>query len=264
MKSHMSNSQYGKFMDCPATAFLYAHDRYKYEMKIDAACGVLAHCDLSNDKEKLDAFCRDNWHLIGLKTKGAGLVKKAKDMGRCIKIAREKACYSMFWDDEVEREVPVTFEMFGIEWHAILDMVHRRHKWIADWKFLESIWHPKNCRIKVGEYEDGNDKTRPVPPWIKWNWWRQSAVYRQAAIRGLGFTPENFYYIPISTETPPDHALFTFNDKGLIADELLQIEENIGNIQKMKAGEVEPWRCEGKDCQQCRKTKVVTEATDIT
>lgn len=264
MKPHMSNSQYGKFMDCPATALQYTGGTYDYPFEIAAACGILAHHELSGNHEARDAWCKQNWHLIGLKTKGAGLVKKAKDMGRCIKIAREKACYSMFWDEEVEREVSVTFEMFGVEWQAILDMVNRKEKWIADWKFLESIWHPKNCRIKVGEYDDGNDITRPVPPWIKWNWWRQCAVYRQAAIRGLGFTPENFYYIPISTEKPPDHALFKFNEQSLIDDELLQIEENLPNILRMKAGEVKPWRCEGALCQQCRKTKVVTEAIDIT
>ena len=207
MKAHMSNHQYGRFTECANAALAYAGGKHKYPDTLKMAGGTLGHFMVAGDETGKDEWIKKNWWKIGKKT-GGGMYKDVEDVYPCVELAQSKAIYSMFFNDpEIEREVTVHFEMFGIEWEARIDMVHRRNRWIGDWKFVDSIWHGNNW-MEVGEYEDGNPINRKVKIWIARHWWRQMAVYYQACIQGLGFTPEKLWIPCVSKEDPPDHELF--------------------------------------------------------
>jgi hypothetical protein len=62
------------------------------------------------------------------------------------------------------------------------------------------------------------------------------------------------YIVAVSKETPPDKAVITIDQESL-ARELEVIENKIDRIIDLKAGKIEPKRCE--KCEYCRRTKKI-------
>lgn len=152
---------------------------------------------------------------------------------------------------EGEKEKIITFEMFGCQWKIMLDVQNNERRRIVDLKTTKSITE------KVWDEE-----TRKKVSFVEaYSYPLQMAIYAEGERIAMG-RPEGdyseFLIVAVSKEKQPDKAIINMTDHERLIKELAQVEANMPRILAVKAGEVEPVRCEV--CNYCRSTKQLTGA----
>ena len=151
---------------------------------------------------------------------------------------------------EGTKEVIVTAMMFGAEWKVMLDVQNNDRRRIVDLKttrsITEKVWD-EELRQKVSFVE-------------AYKYCLQAAIYTEIERLAMGRDEgdwSEFLIVAVSKEKSPDKAIINMTDHERLVKELAQVEVNMPRIIQVKAGEVEPIRCE--NCDYCRSTKVLSK-----
>lgn len=144
-----------------------------------------------------------------------------------------------------EKEVIFTTELFGIPWKVMLDSYQPETGIFADLKALKEMdgkWWNKDAQA----YENFLDH---------YGYTIQMSVY--AEVEKLVTGREQWllpHMVIVTKQNPPDHEIIYF-DYDVIQQSLNIVKNNIERVKKVKAGLVEPNRCE--KCEYCRITKKI-------
>lgn len=146
-------------------------------------------------------------------------------------------------------QVIICWQMFGMWWKAMLDLVDEKTLTAGDLKTTASIsktfW---SAELKLH-----------VPFYENFNYWRQFAIYREGFKAKYGKYPEYFFMPTVSSETPCDIDIFLFDDIDRFETELRKLEEKAPQVIDWKTGKEPLRRCE--ECDYCRETKVLKTVT---
>lgn len=142
-----------------------------------------------------------------------------------------------------EKQVIMTAEMFGAKWKIKIDS-YLEGKAIVDLKVMREL-HKAEYTKDYG-YMDFTQY---------WGYDIQGAVYQEVVYRNTGKRLP-FYIAAATKEKESDIALIWIDDKHL-HEKLIEVEQNTPKILALKAGDVEPIRCEL--CDYCKHTKVLTQ-----
>jgi len=241
--AYMSCSLYKSFMTCEARTMAKLNGAWVDEPSIALMVGQYVHSFNDNSRDKFIA-------------KNPSMFKKDLSLKAEFVIA-DKMIETLSSDEMVmyclegEKEVILTVDMFGATWKGMLDVQNIERRRIVDLKTTRSItektWSEKD-RCKVSFIE-------------AYNYHLQSSLYseveRIAMNRPEGDYSE-FLIVAVSKEKSPDKAIINMTDPERLVRELAEVERNMPRILAVKAGEVEPIRCEM--CDFCRSTKTLTKA----
>lgn len=143
-----------------------------------------------------------------------------------------------------KKQIILTAEMFGAKWKIKMDSYHPG-KCIVDLKVIKNL-HEKFWVKDLGHH---------VSFILYWGYDLQLAIYQ--AVEEIISKNKIVTYIAGADKTnQPDIAIIELEQYRL--DEAIKdVEKNTPRILQLKAGEVEPIRCE--TCDYCKHTKVLTE-----
>ena len=239
----MSRGQYKNFLDCEAKQMATLNGAWVEPTSIPLEVGQYVHT--WNDGTRRE-FISEHPSMF---TKASTLKKEyqvADQMIECL----ERDSFVLYCL-EGEKENIITFEMFGCWWKVMLDVQNNERRRIVDLKttksITEKVWNGE-IRKKVSFVE-------------AYQYPLQMSIYtegeRISELREPGDWSE-FLIVAASKEKSPDKAIINMTDHARLVAELAQVEVNMPRIIQVKAGEVEPIRCE--NCSYCRETKTLTKA----
>jgi len=145
-----------------------------------------------------------------------------------------------------EQEVVLTFQLGGVDWKCMIDNLRVCDEQFDDVKFMKDFketWS-KPRRQYVAWYE--------LRDYI-----RQSAVYQNAIAQnyeGSLYTPNIFGF---SKEKVADCTWEQFVDQQDLNRRVEFVEQAMPQFLAYINGDLEPPRCEERDCDYCRATKVI-------
>lgn len=222
--AYMSVSQYKSFMRCEAAAMARLKGEYKPTSN-NTALLVGSYVD-SYFEGTLDKFKTENPSIF---KKDGGL--KAEYV-KAEEIIRKIEADEMFMNFlSGEKQLILSFEMFGVPWKIKIDSFVRG-KCITDLKTARN--------------------TEGIP---KWRYDIQATVYQKGVeLNGLGKLP--FYLAVATKEDIPELNIFQIPQSTLDLA-LMEVEENLPHIMEVKTGKIAPTRCECCDyCKRTRKTVI--------
>lgn len=145
---------------------------------------------------------------------------------------------------EGEKEVVITFELFGLQWKAMVDILDLKNGRLIDLKttrsIIDKVWN--------------DDYTKKVPFFEKYQYMLQMAVYQYGVKQVYGKELETII-IAVDKGDIPDVAIIDMTDKERFEKELKEVKKYAKRIQGIKDDIIEPTRC-GK-CDYCRSTKTL-------
>lgn len=143
-----------------------------------------------------------------------------------------------------EKQVIMTGELFGAKWKIKMDS-YFPDKLIVDLKTMKSLGE----RFYNADF--GNmDFIR------NWGYDIQGAIYQKIVEINTG-KKLPFKIAAASKEEYPDIEIIQV-EQSLMDAALAEVEKNVPSILALKRGEYEPVRCERRDCNYCKFTKVLT------
>lgn len=129
-----------------------------------------------------------------------------------------------------------------------------------DWKIRMDSYHPDMCIVDLKVVKDINETT-----WVRdmgrlnfidyWGYDMQGAIYQKVVEINTG-KKLPFFICAIDKGKYPDIEIIQIPNSRL-SDTLSVIEYEAKRVKAVKAGEIEPLRCE--TCDYCRATKVLTK-----
>jgi len=240
-KIYMSCSQYKSFLNCEAKTMAKLTGAWVDEPSTALEVGSYVHSWSEGTQREFIANHPNMFKKDG-SLKAEYLV--ADKMIACL--ARDPlAMYCL----EGEKEVILTFDMFGVTWKGMLDVQNNERRRIVDLKttrsVTEHVWD-EELRKKVSFVE-------------AYRYPLQMAIYCEGERIAMG--RENgdwseFLIVAVSKEKCPDKAIINMTDHERLVKELAEVEENMPRIIAVKSGVEKPIRCEC--CSYCRETKVLT------
>ncbi|HZK84877.1 MAG TPA: PD-(D/E)XK nuclease-like domain-containing protein [Desulfosporosinus sp.] len=239
----MSRSQYKGFLECEAKEIAKLSGEWVEEVSIALMVGSYVHSWSQGTQREFIANCPQMFKKDGsLKAEYIG----ADNMIDCLQ-NDDFAMYCL----EGDKEVIITFEMFGAPWKVMLDVQNNERRRIVDLKTTRSITE------KVWDEE-----TRKKVSFVEaYSYPLQMAIYSEGERISEGREPgdySEFLIVAVSKEKQPDKAIINMTDHTRLEVELAQVEVNMPRILAVKAGIKEPVRCEV--CDYCRSTKRLTGA----
>lgn len=145
-----------------------------------------------------------------------------------------------------EKQVIMTGELFGARWKIKMDS-YFPGKLIVDLKCMKSLGE----RFYNVDY--GNmDFVR------NWGYDIQGAIYQEIVRQNTG-DKLPFKIAAASKEEYPDIDVVQV-EQSLLDAALAEVEKNVSNILSLKKGEYDPVRCEKRDCNYCKHTKILTHS----
>lgn len=235
MRSFWSVSQFKAFNKCEAAGFAEAVGEYKQEMTDALLIGSYVDAYFSDELEKFQGE-----HAGEMFTKKGELYAKFKDADNMIEaVENQPLMVEMLRGD---KQVVMSAELDGIPWKIKAD-VFDGHR-IVDLKTVKDF----------GTIFDATIGSRRS--WIEyWGYDIQGAVY-QKVVEAVTGKRLPFYLAAVTKEKPvPDVAVIEIPQHILDAAYGL-VQAKIERFDLIKAGEVEPRRCEV--CDYCRRTKILT------
>jgi hypothetical protein len=221
-KAYMSVSQFKSFLDCEARTMAKLNGEYVEEGN-NTALLVGSYVD-SSIEGTLDKFKEENPQIFTQKGELKADFKKAEELVRLIK---ENELFQKFLSGE--KQVILTFELFGIWWKIKMD------------SFVRDICITD---LKTARNTEGI---------VKWRYDIQGAIYQKGVeLNDLGKLP--FYLAVATKEDIPDLNIFQIPQSTLDLA-LMEVEENLPHIIEVKSGKIAPTRCE--KCDYCKKTRQV-------
>ena len=221
-KAYMSVSQFKSFLDCEARTIAKLKGEYKEE-KNNTALLVGSYVD-SAIENTLDKFKEENPQIF----KKDGTLKaeyvKAEEI---VQLIKKNELFRKFLSGE--KQVILTFELFGVWWKIKMD------------SFVRDICITD---LKTARNTEGI---------VKWRYDYQGAIYQKGVeLNGLGTLP--FYLAVATKEDIPELNIFQVPQSTLDMA-LSEIADLIEHVIEVKTGKVEPTRCE--KCDYCKKTRKV-------
>ncbi|WP_445448715.1 PD-(D/E)XK nuclease-like domain-containing protein [Enterococcus faecalis] len=147
------------------------------------------------------------------------------------------------------KETIVTGELYGTEWKGKIDCLNIDQGYFVDLKTTRDIrmglWSEK-YRTKVSFVEE-------------YGYLIQMGIYRQLLEMQYG-KPFEAFIVAVSKQNPPDKAAIRI-DAWRYETELLEVQQDIPEILRVKYGEQAPKRCE--HCEYCRRTKQLTGFVEV-
>jgi hypothetical protein len=185
----------------------------------------------------------------GMFTKSGGLRSEYKTADKMI--AMLEADPMIMYMLQGEKEVIFTAEFAGAMWKIMTDVYNPERKRMVELKtnrnLRETVWCPtQEKRVNFIE---------------QYYYLTQAALYTEIERRASGRPEEDwweYYMVAVSKENVPDKEIIDLRDPPRYAAELEGIERNMERILQVKAGTLEPFRCER--CDYCRSTRMLTGA----
>lgn len=229
-KEFFSASQVKDFMKCEASAVAYANGTFERESS--QALMVGSYVD-SYFEGTLDQF--KERHPEILKRDGT-LKAEYVNANAMISRARLDKTFMDYCQGETQRIF--TGEIAGVPFKSKFDFYVPGER-IVDLKTVKDM-QPM--------YKPGVGKVSPIE---YWNWHLQMAIYQELEGHKLPC-----YLAIITKENPPALHLVQI-DQSVMDTELELLKEKLPRFEALKAGVIEPERCE--DCAYCRISKTITE-----
>ena len=228
-QEYFSVSQFKAFKDCEASAM--AQIRGEWERPMTKALLEGSYVDAHFSGE-MDRFLIEHNEVLNSRT--GQLKAEYTKARRAIDLVERDP----FWMEYMtgDKQVIVTAELFGVPWKAKIDVLSDER--IVDLKYIKDtkeIWHEGEWKTFVDFY--GYDI--------------QGYVY-QKIIEKLTGKRLPFFLAYITKEEPCDHDVLQIPQDVLNSCEP-QVEYYVKRFAAIKAGEIEPARCE--KCAYCRETK---------
>lgn len=145
-----------------------------------------------------------------------------------------------------DKEAIVTGDIYGVKWKGKIDCLNLKRGYFIDLKTTadahKKIWSAH--KHKYVSFVEG------------YGYYLQMAIYRILIAQTFDGVFCEPYMVAVSKQDPPDVIPIDFNsdyDKEAMRDALAMVEQLQPHIEDVKAGRVEPKRCEC--CDYCRATK---------
>ena len=146
-----------------------------------------------------------------------------------------------------EKQTILTAELFGAKWKCKLDSYLRKLA-IVDLKYVKDI------RERFWVKDEGTFLSFV-------DWWAydiQAAIYREIEALVSGGPRLPVYLAAADKKKVPNHEIIAFDESGRDFEPILyEVERNVPRILELKAGKVEPDRCEV--CDYCLATKKLSK-----
>lgn len=250
---YMSCSQYQDFLSCEAAAMAKLTGKYVPDSSEALTVGNYFHTAFESP-EAHEQFCAEHFKEIykvktDKKTGEVTLTGKYapyETADRMIEVCRNDPLIQRLIEMPGEHELVMDGKLFGIPWKIRLDKYMAATRLIVDWKTTANIYETSY-----------NPLTRERESFVEvYGYMMRAAVYTEIEKQFTGNTTDaDFVIVAISKQDPPDKAALLLNHRQRYDWELEQIEKRIGNIQRIKNGELAPRRC--GICEYCRATKVL-------
>lgn len=238
-KQFFSVSQVKLFTKCEAAAMAQIRGEWTPERGRALLLGQFVDEHLTGTAESLSSFFEKNENEI-FKKNG----EPYADIDKAIEaVAKVRSQALMMEYLSGEHQTIMTGEICGVPFKGKFDS-YKPGEFIADLKYLASLRSP-NMFTNVVDY---------------WGYALQGAVYQELVYQNTGKRLP-FYLVIVTKETPPHIAVCQVNQFKL-DEELEKLKKVIGRYAAIKAGEIEPERCEDYNCDFCTTTKVLTEPID--
>lgn len=241
---YMSVSQYKAFVGClgrtGCEAKAMAVLKGEWEDPISTALLVGSYVD-AHFEGTLDLFKAKHSELFTQKGTLKADYKRAEEViCRC-----ERDSYFMAHMGG-EKQVIMTGALFGTKWKIKMDS-YFPGTLIVDLKTMKSLGE------SFWTADFGNmDFVR------NWGYDIQGAVYQEIVRQNTGKRLP-FKIAAVSKEEYPDIEIIQL-EQSLMDEALLEVGKNIPQILSLKKGEYEPVRCEKRNCNFCKHTKVLTHS----
>lgn len=145
-----------------------------------------------------------------------------------------------------QKQVIMAFELFGVKWKIKMDS-YFPDTLVVDLKIIKSL----GDRFYSADF--GNmDFIR------NWGYDIQGAIYQ----KGVEITTGKklpFKIAAASKEEFPDIDIIQV-EQSLMDEALAEVEKNLPGILAIKKGDYDPVRCERRDCNYCKHTKILTHS----
>lgn len=232
-REYFSVSQFKSFQACQAAAMAEITGEWIRPETDALLMGSYVDAHFSGTG---DVFMENHPEIFNSRT--GALKSQYRKAGDAIERAERDPMFMEYMNGETQRIM--TGELFGQPWKCKIDVLHKDK--IVDMKFMRDMKQV---------YRDGEWKTFVQA----YGYDLQGYVYQKIVEQVTGkHLP--FYLAVITKEEPAAIALIHVEDKFLNPFEGL-LAHYVPEYARIKAGEVEPERCE--DCAYCRKSKVITE-----
>ena len=235
---YFGHTQFCDFLKCEAKALAIAKGEYEQPMTDSLLIGQYVDSYFTGDSNSFISH-----HPEMLKKDGT---LKAVYAGaeRAVKRAERDDMF-MKYISGVPQKI-MTGKLFGYDWKIKVDAFHEG-KCIVDLKCMKDF-EPK--------FIDGLGRVSFVEAW---QFDYQAAIY-QKIVEDVTGEKLPFIIAGVTKQDPADIGLFRI-PQHMIDSALKVIEAMIDRFAAIKAGDVEPRRCE--KCDYCRSTKVLDKVVDI-
>lgn len=216
---YWSVSQFKDFLRCPAMAMAKLRGEYQQEMTKPMLIG--SYIDRFFEGT-LDGFKADHPEIFTTKGALKAEFKKAEEI---IKTLQGYPLFMQFMSGEKQKIL--TFDLFG-----------------AKWKMKMDSFIPDTCitDLKI---------IRTISTLPQWRYDIQGTIYQKGCeLNGFGKLP--FYLAVATKEDITDVRIFQI-PQSVLDLALREVEENMEHFIEVKAGLIEPERCE--ECDYCKKTR---------
>ena len=242
-KEYMSRSQYLGWLECEAKQAAILAGEWVEEPTEAMLVGQYVHAWCEGKRQQ---FVSDHPEMF---TKAGDLRYNFRQADHMITtLKNDPLCMYML---EGQKEVVFTAEFAGAKWRVMVDVYNPERRRIVDLKTTRSIWEATWSERHGGRVSFIEHYDYPL----------QAALYceieRLASGRPDGDWYE-YYMVAVSKDNVPDKEVIDLRDPERYQKELDSIRGNMGRILFVKAGELEPIRCES--CDYCRATKVLRGA----
>lgn len=234
---YMSVSQYKDFTKCEAAAL--AKLKGDWEPISDPQALLVGNYVHSyfESKEAHERFKQENSDK--LHKKNGELYKAFEIAEQMIKRIEREPFFQFLWQGE--KEVPITGNLFGVEWKGKIDLLNVEKGYFVDLK---------TSRGFDVRYWD-NDRNRYVSFVESFGYVVQIAIYEKLLKQKYGKSFEGFIFA-VSKETPPNVEAINIEQPEKDFDIGL-VEQRVNRVEQVKTGQLEPVMC-GK-CEYCREHK---------
>lgn len=232
--AYFGSTQYKNFEACEAAAM--AKIRGEYEEEPTTALLVGSFVD-AHFEGTLDIFRAKNPQIF---TQKGELKADYKHAEYIIQRIERDEMFMRYMDGG--KQAILTGELFGVNWKIKIDSYHVG-KAIVDLKIMKDF---------APVWVDGQGK---IPFVEAWGYDLQAFVYQKIEGNGLPV----FLAAATKQKPEPDIRILSIPQEQIdIAGEI--VKANIDRFVQVKAGLIEPHRCE--QCDWCRKTRVLKEIID--
>lgn len=236
---YFSVSLFKQFQKCPACAMATLNGEWKPEKSKALLLGSFVDEALTGTEESMREFLTKNERDIY--KKGGGKYAEFAQAEEAIELIRKQPLMMQYLTGEHQKIM--TGEIEGVPFKIKMD-TYKENEFISDLKYMRSLRSPNLFE-----------------PMIKyWGYDLQAACYQEIVRQNTG-KQLPFLFIVATKETPCHLAVGEISQFNM-DDALEVVRKNIKRYAAIKAGEIEPERCEDYGCDYCTSTKLLTTPVD--